>query len=80
MTVGANGRAETAVTSRENHLFARQRSSSSDPRSWVDPQEAVELCRNRSHPAERVDQACRFFFPFGFFVCNFFYWLYYLEI
>lgn len=32
-----------------------------------------------SHPAERVDQACRYLFPLGFFACNIIYWLYYLN-
>ena len=31
------------------------------------------------HPAERVDQACRFMFPLGFLLCNVVYWMYYLN-
>ena len=32
------------------------------------------------HPAELVDQACRGLFPLGFFICNIFYWVYYLIL
>ena len=32
------------------------------------------------HPAEIVDQACRGLFPLGFFICNIFYWVYYLVL
>ena len=33
-----------------------------------------------THPAERVDMACRRMFPLGFAVCNAIYWFYYLHL
>ncbi len=52
------------------------------PPSWGRGRPRAPLPRSRlpTHPAEKVDQACRFFFPLGFFLCNSVYWLYYLEV
>lgn len=73
-----------AADSFDHDLFAeeleKRQMDEEDPEDFHSNYRIVRHKQGVLHPAEKVDRACRIFFPMGFLVCNAFYWMYYLYI